>query len=677
MKKTRLLRLLLILAIVALAGTACSGKTTYSINVSAEVHNAFCGKYTAPIFEVTNDKGEFMAEFSVRLKSVTDPAGTEVEVGDDGLTIQADEEGIYSFVFTADSKKVADAVFKVKFSKKPPKITFDSSQLPEYYFKGVPYDVPAAEFSTDAVLSKSNIKIFYAVDSTAERELITPSEGRFVPQYNIGNYIIAIHAEGEYGNVNEAEYIVPAQIGPDEIVDSKIGYFDEGFGFYQIKPVFSELKHTDDIKYKKESGSLEISAKYGNYGKIATLKNLITKDVSDYDALIFRVYNPNSFTVSVLFHEWFGMVDIPANSWGAVDIETSAITGPLGSQTITSLEDITGLDILALKNYKPLEAGEKLYFSAMYAYNYPSAPEAVPGKVAYFDDEYGVMQLKASSSTAEYSTEQAYGGEAGSTKITISSDLDGQFMALKNIALSDLSGYDYIIFRVYNTGDKMLNIGIGNWGNAEWCPKGSWVTVKVNVASLPDGRGANVNGLIFYANAVEPAGLLDAGTVFYLSAIYAEKNDQEIPGKIVRLDGKSGVGQLANTAQFDVEFSTDFAYGQETGATKVTVLQDADGQFVSLKNIVQSDVSGYDYIIFRLYNTGAPIINIGVGGWANAEWCVKDTWTTVKVNIAALPEGRATDINGLIFYVNTVEPSAPIAAGTVFYLSALYGMNNN
>ena len=674
---------ILILSCLAVASclAACGASGEYKINAPSETEQAFCGEYSAPLFEVINEKGEFMCEFSVRLKEVKAPDGAAVEIGKDGRTVNAEKEGVHEFIYTADSKKVEDAVYKVSFKKKPPEVVFDSETLPDYYFKGLTYEVPECTFGTDADLEKSGVKVYYSASEGEEREEVASSGESFIPQYDSGNYIVVIRSEGSFGNVKEYEYSVPAQVGPSAVVSDKIAYFDEEFGVYQFKPILSEVAYSEDISYGDEEGSLEVTVKYGNDVKIGELKNLLTKDVSDYDALIVRVYNPNDFAVSVLYHEWFGLTDIPAKQWGALEISTSQIIGENGSQVITSLEDITSLSLLAFHDYKPLAAGTKLYFSAMYAFGYPPAPAPVPDKIAYFDNEYGVYQVKPSGVAMNYVTDKAYGDEEGSLKVTLNAPMANMFGTLKNISLCDVSSYDYIVFRVYSTSNLTLNIGVGSWSAAEWCTKDRWTEVKIGIDKLEEKYKTDLNNLNLYSGAVEPWGDLPAGTVFYISAMYGGNNPvgpqppEHVAGKISNFDHAYGVEQVDLTG-VTATFDENTKYGSEAGSLKFTTSTAHDGQFATLKNLSERDVSGYAYIVFRVYNAGSQTLRIGVGGWrANDEWCGSNRWTEIKISVSTLEAAKQSNLNGLILYAQAVNPSGSLAANTEFCISAIYGVN--
>ena len=177
-----------------------------------------------------------------------------------------------------------------------------------------------------------------------------------------------------------------------------------------------------------------------------------------------------------------------------------------------------------------------------------------------------------------------------------------------------------------------------------------------------------------YANKVEPAGSLPAGTEFYISAIYGEKIPAPVPGKISEFDVKYGENQIV-TNKATATFDDSVHYGEESGALKITITETMDESFGSLKDLTISDVSGFDYLVFRVYHTNDFVLNIGLVGWAKTEWCTANKWTEVKINVSEIEAAKQSNLNGFTLWSSAVNPWAQLAVGTEFYLSAIFGVN--
>lgn len=82
---------------------------------------------------------------------------------------------------------------------------------------------------------------------------------------------------------------------PEKIIPGKIGYFDEKFGEPQFKVVNSKIEFTMEKAYGEEVGSLKVTVLLGYVHTFGKLVKLTEVDVSAYDSLVLRVFNPNNY----------------------------------------------------------------------------------------------------------------------------------------------------------------------------------------------------------------------------------------------------------------------------------------------------------------------------------------------------------------------------------------------
>ena len=292
--------------------------------------------------------------------------------------------------------------------------------------------------------------------------------------------------------------------------EDKIGYFDTAYGASQFTSAYSgeipmvSTEYSTEVKYDEEKGSTKFTwnaAPYGN-GECIYFTDLIQKDVSDYDYIMFRIYNPNDFDIVFKFSPWFGYTSCTANSWSYVKATAEEIT------SAKALTDITGLTLLFDGGDQLI--GKSVYLSAMYAVK-EEVIELEGTKLFNFDES----SINVYPNNTQYSTEIKYGNEKGSTKVVMTSSNTLLFEAW-GFAESDLTAYDYIIMRVYNANDYAIKFHI-NWCGTTTCAVGEWTEVKINTSSLYDASA--INGKGFYAQD-DATNQGREGLTIYLSALY-------------------------------------------------------------------------------------------------------------------------------------------------------------
>ena len=350
---------------------------------------------------------------------------------------------------------------------------------------------------------------------------IQKAEGLTDKTEDITGLTIKAYAQDGSASLKNNKLYFSSMIAQEKAED-KIGYFDTIYGAMQVtspvdgnsNPVV-DIEYSTEVKFGDEQGSTKItwnSAPAG--GESAYLTDLIQKDVSAYDYLIFRIYNPSDSDIIFKFQPWFGWARCTANAWTDVKVTAEEI-----SANGKNLGNITGLVYL-------FEGGEELvgksvYLSAMYGGNEEIIEDDDGGEVEELEgvklfnfDESGI-DVYPNDTT--YSTEVKYGKEAGSTKVVMSGTSTLLFEAW-GFAEKDISAYDYIVFRVYNANDYAIEFMIDYITPFTTCAAGEWTEVKIPVSAFGDKK-TNIGGRQFHAmdDATDQG---RAGLTIYLSALY-------------------------------------------------------------------------------------------------------------------------------------------------------------
>lgn len=691
--KSWMLALLTVLCLACFAGAvACSREPSMRID-TPETAFAESGLYTSPEYQVVDTDGNPVEGMTVRLKSVVDPDGEKVIVTPDGKKFTANKEGVYTLVYTANNGDVKESTVRLTVTQKvePPTILIDeAAEIPDAYIKGFTYYVPYFTYSSEADFTKSWMKIWHeAADET--RTEIVPDNNQFTAGYESGSYEIIIHAENSAGVFREYKYSVRAAAGPQEIVEGKIGYFDETFGVEQVYRYNVEMKFTTEKKYGNEKGCTEVTFKSSNTGLYAEFHTLAQKDISEYDYLVYRVFNPNDFEIFVVFHVWFGLQTCAPGVWTEVKVPVEAILDRdedptyQGSLQIHSLEDITGLTFMAYNNYKPLENGDKIYLSALYAVKDLDAPEEIiPGKIGYFDEKFGEAQFEVVNSKIEFTTEKAYGEEAGSLKVTVLPGYVNTFGKLVKLTETDVSAYDSLVLRVFNPNTFKIWFSVEETEpnmDVSLTPN-EWTEVRIPISRLVDS--SKLAGFDFRV-AQENWASLQPNTAIYLSVMYAEKSQnmgpsEVVPGKLCYFDEQYGVAQFA-ADHVAIEFSSDTKHGDEAGSLKLTVQTGNNGNIGHLLNLTETDLSGYKVVKFYVYNPGTEDMWFATEGkWfsvlkegkeenAQEVRCIAGEWTEVSINLSAIT-AAGKRLEEVALKANAFNWAA-LADDSTFYLSSV------
>ena len=510
---------------------------------------------------------------------------------------------------------------------------------------------------------------------------IQKAEGLNNQTADIAGLTLMAYAQDGSASLKEKKLYVSSMTA-EEKEEGKIGYFDTIYGVTQItSPTDADanqvvdIEYSTEVKYGDEKGSTKITWNVAPpAGESAYLVDLIQKDVSNYDYLIFRIYNPSDSDIIFKFQPWIGWARCTTNSWSDVKVTSEEIA------TVKNLTDITGLVFLFEGGADLI--GKSVYLSAMTA----GIEEIVDGgegeeggeleelegvKIIGFDKSAvsDSADMYCPNASKSYSTEVKYGNEVGSTKLV--QGAGGSNILFESwFTSADLSVYDYIVFRVYNANDYAIKFEL-DWLPLVTCAVGVWTDVKINVSDLPVNYQTNLNGIQFKAmdDATNQA---REGLTIYLSAMYGVKEEGT---KVINFDGSavsdSGDMYCPNASK---SYSTEVKYGNESGSTKL--VQGAGGSNILFESwFTSADVSVYDYVIFRVYNANDYAIKFELD-WLPVVTCAVGEWTEVKINVSDLPVNYQTNLNGIQFKAMD-DATNQAREGLTVYLSAMYGCSNS
>lgn len=324
--------------------------------------------------------------------------------------------------------------------------------------------------------------------------------------------------------------------------------------------------------------------------------------------------------------------------------------------------------------------------------------EVVEGKVLYSDEPFGVSQLSLLWNvwSMEYSTEKAWGEEAGSIKVTAPSG-GGDYLILSKLIQKDVSEYDELVLRIYNANDYPVYTGYAWFGDTVLEPN-AWTEL---VWSLDDidvkGSHPSVAALKPTSKNLENFSLrlwddfatntVTAGSEFYISAMFAKKQDVTGPSEvkddvIMYFDEPWGYyqGISGHAIVYKLSHVTDVKYGEEAGSLKVTLQRGKEGNNYVLQNPAITDISNYDYIEFYVYNPNQASVALQIAG-CDAVTCAPGEWTQVRFMVEQMKEGatdangfkvKMTDITNLAIYLNTSN----LLAGESIYFSQMKAVDD-
>lgn len=383
------------LFIIAMSlGLAACGGQELKIDVPERIEEDLgTGTYVVPRYEVVNASGVIMAGYTVRLKSVTDPNGEAAQIAQEASTIVTlTGAGEYTFVYTADSNKVADATVIMDFADRTaPTINLSSSQFPAFYIQGVTYTVPEYTLAGDFLASKCYTKVFYNDGQGSEDEEVAMNDGSFAVAHASGKYTVLIHVEDAAGNFNDYRY-ARSVYSPEHYEEDIVVYFNEAFGEKQVAAdgdyAGKFVSIADGGKaYGNEKGSYKVvfnGSETTNNEAYFAINVPAIANIMAYKELEMYVYVedencPNEKTQWRVGSKWWNDTIVKAGEWTRVtwSVEnwgngTGANCGATTTNVI-STDNISGTRIRLIpdedySNKTPPHG--TVYFSAMRAVSY-------------------------------------------------------------------------------------------------------------------------------------------------------------------------------------------------------------------------------------------------------------------------------------------------------------------
>ena len=307
------------------------------------------------------------------------------------------------------------------------------------------------------------------------------------------------------------------------------------------------------------------------------------------------------------------------------------------------------------------------------------------GDIAPFDKFVdGYTSIGTSYGTAEYTTEQKFGDEAGSLKLTVAKDSE-VYLTINFPYTTDLSEYDYIVFNVYNPTDADIKAGIC-WAGDTVCKAGQWTEIRVPVSNFGLSKIHNLAGKVLPINNICGIALrlisgFEVNDVFYISAVRAEKNPEKEPvtedvvTKFDSTEDLSTINVYWGTAH-TVSIDNTVKHGDDKGSLKV-VAASTSFNYVIINNPYNTDFSAYDYISFWVYNPGSTDFSMGTT-WAADTVCKAGEWTEVKITKAMFESGKVVDMNSNVLSMSNITKLplrliSNLAVGDIFYISSVRG----
>lgn len=376
-RKKAFIAVLSVFAISA-SGAALAACNTNKAHIDApERLEAELGTYVIPEYEVVDKNGMILAGYNVTLKSVTDANGAPVDTIV-GSAVTIDDAGVYSFVYSANSKKVKDVTVSIDFADRTAPTINYQDDLPKFLIKGNSYKIPSYTLSGDPDPSKCWAKVYHIAPDKTETEVKVESL-RFKVTESEGHYAVRIHVEDAAGNPNDYE-IIRAVDGPETVVENKVLYLDEKFGERQISCY--QDHYTGGYVSKDTAGAQAYGDEGGAYkvsfdGVTPTQYNegLLTMDVpalidlTEYEEIYLYVYNSSDNDI-IMGSQWWNDTKVEKGKWTRLSWNTREWGNNMSGNNTKPISplDISGMTIRFIFDYgqKVIPNGD-FYLSAMYA----------------------------------------------------------------------------------------------------------------------------------------------------------------------------------------------------------------------------------------------------------------------------------------------------------------------
>ena len=478
-------------------------------------------------------------------------------------------------------------------------------------------------------------------------------------------------------------------------------------GEFVSKDVEGAKVHGDDAGSYK----ITMSSKPAHNGEIyLRLTAPLLSDVQSYDYLTLYVYNANNYDAKI-GTLWTADQTLAANSWNRVKYPVSMFTEKNVFDVANEKPgqmlrpwNITGFSI-RIHGFGNNTTGTFYLSSILGEMAMMKNDEIVSFNSEADKDKLAVCMVN--QYTGSYTTEQHYGSEAGSYKVTVDYQNDATklqddhiYVAIAKPQIKNVRAYNYLSVNIYNPNNFDAKAGI-LWGADTVLKAGEWTELRIlypdhhNAESwVPNADPdvfkttrtwmADITNLIIRIFGAEGNKHAEEGTTFYFSGIRAVADSKVDETKLYAFDeaapesGTDGFISLKDgVTDITVANATDKVFGKETSSTKITY------------NRASADISGdllfgkplqdacFDYIEFSVYNETNQDFYVGYE-WGGDTLCKKGEWTTVKWELdgGRLIKGATrTPLEGLKFRIVASDWKTAFEAGSSIYVSALYGYN--
>ncbi len=468
----------------------------------------------------------------------------------------------------------------------------------------------------------------------------------------------------------------------DFVCDYECGRMDVVKGFdletddFNLPSDHGTAEYTTEKAFGDEAGSLKVTVSKGSNVYLG-INNAELKDISDWDYISFRVFNPTSATVQVGVF-WYGDTNCAPGEWTEIKLPKAVFEA--GNIDAMSGADVPATDVsgFVIRFIGGFNEGDTFYVSAVRAVKiFEVDPVVGPEVVVDFNTSMDLDRLNGNGYELSINKEAAYiyGTETGSLKVKNAGDTATGDSKIDVIAPlnTNISAYDYVSFRVYNATANTITVG--SWWCADTnCAPGEWTEVKIS-------KGMGMDGFSFDNMTNMKLRIisgLPAGGEIYISAVVAAMNPVVDPVAgpevVVDFNTENDLGRLSgNGYELSINEEAAYIYGTETGSLKVKNAGDtATGDSkIDVIAPLNKDMSAYDYVSFRVYNATANAINVGTW-WGADTNCAPGEWTEVKIDRSVGLAGCSfADMSGLKLRIISGLP-----AGGEIYISAVMGGMN-
>ncbi len=437
----------------------------------------------------------------------------------------------------------------------------------------------------------------------------------------------------------------------------------------------------------------------------------LLKDVRAYDYLSLYIYNANAYEASAATI-WAEDQKLSPGVWNRVKFPVSlfgSITDIDNDKPGQQLQatDITGFT-LRICGFG--EQTEGVYYLSSIVGEHALQKNDTVISFNSEADEDNMKVCLPYEYTGEYSTEQHYGDEAGSFKVTVDFKDDVTalrdnhiYLAIAKPQILDIRAYNYLSVWIYNSNSFDAMAGI-LWGADTLLKAGEWTELRIlnpdhhlaeswvptdNPKEFQASKRtyfADITNLIIRIFNAGTENKLAEGSTFYISGIKAVANDKSSVTKLYAFDGKApesgSQGYLSvREGVTDVTVSTDTekVYNGETASTKLTYNRESSDIYEAVYFGKPLRDACFDYMEFAVYNDTGRDIKIGFE-WGGDTLCKNGEWTVVKWKLSGgciVYENNGTKympLENLSFRMFS-EDGNNFVKGASIYLSAVYGYN--